>query len=592
MGTFAGRRRLSAADRLLVGSLRRAGAWGPVYLAAQFGTVVAGLLIPAALAAAVDAVVSRHGTAPVVRFLLLLVAAALLAALDTVAGTMYATRVEASFRRELAATALRLPPAGRATFPPGDLASRLVASTQEAAGTALGAVGIATTVGSALFAVGALALLDWTLVVAVLVIAPATLLVARRLVHRTSDLFARYQSLQGRVAALLSDALAGIRTIRAAGTADREVDRVLAPVPELSRTGRELWRVQRGSVWQFSLLMTLAELIVMAVAGWGVARGRLSAGEFLAASAYSGMALGALGQIDAVMEIAYGRGSAARLVEVLDAGPVPAPADGALPPGPGEVVLAGVRVRVGDQVVLDGVDLVVPAGRVLAVVGASGTGKSTLAHLVGGLLTPESGSVCIDGCPVSTLSATARRQAVAYAFERPYLLGATIAEAIAYGSAAPSGPAVERAAAIAGADGFIRRLPDGFRTPLPEAPMSGGEVQRLGLTRALYANARILVVDDATASLDTLTERQVIDAITVALAGRTRVVVAHRAATAARADLVAWLDDGRIRAVDTHEALSADGDYRALFAGRPLMPGAYGADPGPTELAPDEEMRV
>ncbi|OLE22750.1 MAG: hypothetical protein AUG49_18080 [Catenulispora sp. 13_1_20CM_3_70_7] len=558
---------MSAADRLLLGSLRRSGAWGAVYLATQAGGVVLGLLLPGVLAAAVDSVVAGAGAASAVRFLFLVLLAAGLGAVGGVAAAMTSTRIEASLRRELAGSALRLPPAARGTFPAGDLASRLVASTQEAAGTALGVFEVATALAMAVFGVVALWLLDWTVAVAVLAAAPATLLVARRLVTRTSDLFARYQTLQGRVSALLSDALSGIRTIRAAGTASREADRVLRPVAELSRTGRAIWRVQRGSVWQFSMLMTVAELSVMAVAGWGVARGRLSAGQFLAASAYSGMALGALGQIDAVMEIAYGRGSARRVQEVLSAAAPPRMVEHCgLPPGGGQVVIADVRVRLGDQVVLEGVDLVVPAGAMLAVVGASGTGKSTLARLVGGLVSPERGTVCIDGADVRGLGPYARRAAVAYAFERPHLLGATVRDAIGYGGGPNPGRRAEEAARIAHADEFIRRLPDGYDTALSQAPMSGGEAQRLGLARALFAGARVLVLDDATSSLDSLTELQVTNAMAGALAGRTRLVVAHRVATAARADLVAWLDEGRIRALAPHTSLWTDADYRALFA--------------------------
>jgi ATP-binding cassette subfamily B protein len=560
------RLKLAAADRWLLRSLGRAGVWGLAYAMADFSGIAFGLIMPTALAEAVDAVVAGVGRDAVFRLLFVVMLAVGVGAVGSIAGTMSSTRIEASLRQELARAALGMSVARRRTFPVGDLASRLVASTQEAAGTVLGAFEVCTTILSAMVAAVILATMDWTLVVAVIVVAPATVVIARRLVSESSDLFASYQRVQGRIAALLSEAMSGIRTVRSAGTAAREADRVLAPVPELSGIGHALWGVQRGRVWQFSLLMVLAGLVVMAVAGWNVAEGRLTPGQFLAASAYSGMVLGAFGQIDSIMEIAYGRGSARRLIEVLDASVSAVPAERELPAGGGEITFTDVQARLGERLVLDRLDLVIPAGNLLAVVGVSGAGKSVLVQLVGGLIVPDSGNVQIDGCDVASLTDSALRAAVAYAFERPHLLGATIREAIAYGSDRADMASVEASACTAHADQFIRRLPDGYDTRLDRAPLSGGETQRLGLARALFADARILVLDDATSSLDTVTEFEVTEAITHAMAGRTRLVAAHRASTAARADLVAWLDHGRVRALAPHATLWADAEYRALFA--------------------------
>jgi len=175
--------------------------------------------------------------------------------------------------------------------------------------------------------------------------------------------------------------------------------------------------------------------------------------------------------------------------------------------------------------------------------------------------------VLIDATAVDTVDAACVRREVAYAFDRPVLLGGTVREALTYGRPEASGTEVEHAARIAQAEDFIRRLPDRYETPLADAPFSGGELQRLGLARAVIHGGRILVLDDATSSLDTVTEAKVAHALTEGLAGRTRLVVAHRVATAARADLVAWLDGGRVRAVAAHRTLwAAEPDYRAIFA--------------------------
>jgi ATP-binding cassette subfamily B protein len=162
------------------------------------------------------------------------------------------------------------------------------------------------------------------------------------------------------------------------------------------------------------------------------------------------------------------------------------------------------------------------------------------------------------------------RREVSYAFDRPVLLGGTVREALTYGRPETSDEEVWRAARAAQAVGFIRRLPRALDTALADTPLSGGELQRLGLARAVAHGGRLLVLDDATSSLDTVTEAEVTRALTEVLAGRTRLIVAHRAGTAARADLVAWLDAGRIRAVAPHHALwEREAAYRSVFAADP-----------------------
>ncbi|MFE7120271.1 ATP-binding cassette domain-containing protein, partial [Streptomyces sp. NPDC057654] len=159
----------------------------------------------------------------------------------------------------------------------------------------------------------------------------------------------------------------------------------------------------------------------------------------------------------------------------------------------------------------------------------------------------------------------ALRGAVGYAFERPAPLGGTIGGTIGFGPREAGPERVREAARAACADGFVRLLPDGYDTRLTDAPLSGGEAQRLGLARAFTHQGRLLVLDDATSSLDTVTELRVSEALLGAIGPRTRLIVAHRATTAARADQVAWLEDGRVRAVGRHEELWRLEGYRAVF---------------------------
>jgi ATP-binding cassette subfamily B protein len=224
-----------------------------------------------------------------------------------------------------------------------------------------------------------------------------------------------------------------------------------------------------------------------------------------------------------------------------------------------------VTVRGTGGAVLQDLDLTVPGGAQVAIVGRSGSGKTLLAALAGRLLDPDKGDVLLDGVPLRLLDRGELRRAVAYGFERPVLLGETFADAIGFGQRSVPADEVTAQAAAARADAFIRRMPEGYRTRLTDAPISGGEAQRVGLARAFAQAGRVLILDDVAASLDTVTEHHISQVLTGALADRTRLIVTHRASTAARAELVVWLADGGVRGRGTHRELWADPEYRAAF---------------------------
>ncbi|MEU7783871.1 ABC transporter ATP-binding protein [Amycolatopsis sp. NPDC049159] len=518
----------------------------------------AGLLLPGALAAAVDAVLAGRPSGPEV-FWLLVVGGAEIAA-DVVGGIL-TTRLTATasawLRRTLSDKLFAL--GARTRFAEGDAISRLT-------GDCTGAGGIVTIVvqcGSMLVissgAVVLLALLDWRLALVFLGSIPFALVLARSHLRRTADDVLTYQQVSGELAARMVDAVAGLRTIAASGTADREASRVLRPLPKLTLAGQGLWRTQARMVWRAGLLTPAVELSVLAAAGFGVLEGRLSVGDVVATLGYVALALGLVTQIPLLTMLSRARGCAERLVEVLEE---PEPAPGKLPllPGDGTVQLR----HVGVTGALAEIDLHIDGGTYLAVVGRSGSGKSVLAEVLGGLITPDEGQVVLDGRPLERIRPEELRAVIGYAFERPTLLGTTVADAVGYGSWAGES-AIRSACRTAQVDEVVVRLPEGYRTPLTETPLSGGEAQRLGLARAIVHHPRVLIFDDATASLDTVTEAAVERALADALPGRTRVVVTHRAGTAARADLVVWLEEGRIRAVAPHAALWREPGYRGVF---------------------------
>ena len=325
-----------------------------------------------------------------------------------------------------------------------------------------------------------------------------------------------------------------------------------------------MWRVQGRAAGQAVAVAPLLQLAVLAVAGALLARHRLSVGELLAASRYAVLAAGVGVLVGQLAGLARARAAAGRLGEVLT---VPATAHGSrrLPAGPGRLELRGVVALRGGRAVLDGVDLVVPGGTTLAVVGRSGAGKSLLAAVAGRLTDPDAGEVLLDGVPLRELTHAELRRAVGHAFERPALLGGTVEDAIGFGLASPTPARVRDAARAARADDFVRRLPDGYATAVADAPLSGGESQRLGLARAFAHGGRLLILDDAISSLDTVTEAHITRALVGDGPGNTRLLIAHRASTAARADAVAWLDGGRVRAVGPHAELWRDAGYRAVF---------------------------
>ncbi|MET7287930.1 ABC transporter ATP-binding protein [Streptomyces sp. NPDC005573] len=547
--------------------LRHAGVRCAVLCVVSVAATAAGLLLPAALGRAVDLLLTQ---APAGRWVaccagLVVLIAVLDGCADVVTGTVDAGAT-AWLRRRVVGHVLALGPRAGARFGAGDLVARLVGNAAQA-GTAPGAVAamLAALAGPA-GAVVALGLIDPWLAVVFLAGAPVLALLLRALARDTSACVADYQRVQGRMAAALAEAIGGHRTIRAAGAEDREAARVLAPLPELSRAGHRMWRVQGRAAAQAVTVAPLLQLGVVAVAGVLLARHRLSPGELLAASRYAALATGVGVLVGRLAAVSRARASTARLAEVL-AEPALTHGSRRLPDGCGLLELRGVTACRGGRTVLDGIDLAVPGGAVLAVVGRSGSGKSLLAAVAGRLADPDGGQVLLDGVPLRELTHGELRGAVAYAFERPALLGTTVEDTVAFGVTRPAAHLVRAAARTARADDFVRRLPRGYDTPNADAPRSGGESQRLGLARAFAHGGRLLVLDDALSSLDTVTEREITRTLLAPGAGPTRLLVAHRAATAARADAVAWLDGGRIRAVGTHRELWRLPEYRAVFGG-------------------------
>ncbi|ULR55206.1 ATP-binding cassette domain-containing protein [Streptomyces deccanensis] len=558
---------------------------GPRCTALAFVSMVstgANLLLPIALGGALDLLLAGDpdATRRVLWCAALVLVVAVLDAVETVLGGTTNARATAWLRHRMIRHVLAVGPRAVTRFGPGDLVARLVGNAAQAGTAPATAAALLAALAGPLGAVVALALIDPRLVAVFLIGAPLLALVLRALARDSSDCVTRYQRAQGRIAGGLAEAVAGHRTIAAAGTADRTVARVLRPLPELSREGHRMWHVQGRAAARAATVAPLLQLSVVATAGVLLTRQQLSVGELLAVSRYAVLAAGVGVLVGQLSGLVRARTAAERLDE-LGSEPPTAYGDRALPPsGAGRLELRSVTVRRGGRAVLDRVDLVVPGGATVAVVGRSGAGKSLLAAVAGRLVDPDEGEVRLDGVPLPELDRRELRRAIVHAFERPALLGESVEDTIAFGIVRPSPARVREAARAAHADGFVRRLPEGYATACADAPLSGGEAQRLGLARAFARDSRLLVLDDALSSLDTLTEHDITDALLRPTTGGSRLLIAHRVTTAARADTVVWLESGRVRAVGPHTELWRSAEYRELFGTRETVATGRGDTPG------------
>ncbi|MGS2641099.1 ABC transporter transmembrane domain-containing protein [Streptosporangium sp. LJ11] len=613
---------MRAADRLVADTVRRSGPWLAVLAVTSVLGAFAQLALPLVLGRTVDELVAgTSGGTGAATWLGACAAAVILTVLCDTLGVWAAgssgARSSAWLRNRVVRNVLGVGPVITRRFPEGDLVTRMGLNTEEIGrapeSIVTGAALVIPTAGG----VVALTLIDPLLTVTLVAGLVLIALVLRAFLTVSTSIAGDYQAAQSDIAARLVDALAGARTIAAAGTADQERARVLTALPRLRGHAMDMWRANARAGVQAGAVVPLLEVAVLGVGGLRLAAGDLTAGELYAAARYVVLGAGLGSALGYVGRLARARAAAAR-VEELTAESPRAYGTRPLPPGPGTLELRGV-----DAGGLRDVDLVIPGGQAVAVVGRSGAGKSLLAAVAGRLVDPRHGTVLLDGVPLPDLSREALRHAVGYAFERPALLGDTVGAAVALGLDAPAATpgtgrhgasgrgrrgtrtgtgsghrhddrdgradgrdeVVRAAARAARADTFVRRLPLGYDTPLEEAPMSGGERQRLGLARAFAQGWRLLVLDDATSSLDTVTERQVARALSRELRDRTRLIVTHRVATAAAADRVIWLDDGRVRACGGHRALWADPAYRAVFQADTSSPDDASFPPGASSPA-------
>jgi ABC-type multidrug transport system fused ATPase/permease subunit len=392
------------------------------------------------------------------------------------------------------------------------------------------------------------------------------------------------QEVQQRIAELTAEAeegVSGIRIVKAFAREEHQLGRFRRSVGRVFDQNIYSTRLRAFYAPLLGFLPNLGLAVVLVVGGREAINGGLSLGEFTAFYTYLLMLsfpMRMLGMALGMAQRAVASGN--RLFEILDREPRIASPPGAppLPAGPGRVEMRGVTLAYdGNEPALEDVELDVEAGQTVALVGPTGSGKTSLVALLARLYDPTAGTVSIDGADVREVDLASLRSEIAFVADDSFLFSASIAENIAYARPDATPEEIERAARRAQADGFVRALPDGYETLVGERglTLSGGQRQRVAIARALLADPRVLILDDATSSVDARTEALIRQGLGEAMAGRTTFVVAHRLSTISLADGIVVMDGGRIVDRGTHDELLGRCPLYAEIAEKGLEDAVY-----------------
>ncbi len=411
----------------------------------------------------------------------------------------------------------------------------------------------------AVFALGALPLLS---------------IAAARFSHRLHPVSLQLQNELGDFSGVVEESVAGVRVVKGFGTEARQEAQLAVEADQVMDRALASARLRANFLPLVDFLPALALVIILGYGGHLVLQGQLQIGDLVAFNSYILYLLWPLRLVGMlVAQAARSSAAAGRIHELLvtDAAVADPARPSALPPnGGGELAFEGVSFAYGQgPPVLDGFDLVVRPGEAVAVVGATASGKTTIARLLPRFYDVDAGRVVLDGVDIRELRLRELRRAIGIVFEDTFLFTDSVAENIAFAEPDASMDLVRNAARLAGADEFIDRLPNGYDTLIGEHgySLSGGQRQRVAIARAVLADPRVLILDDATSSVDPTKEHEIRAALREVMRDRTTLIIAHRAATIALADRVVLLDGGRIVAEGTHEELLQSTErYRQVLA--------------------------
>ncbi|UFS60798.1 ABC transporter ATP-binding protein [Subtercola endophyticus] len=418
-------------------------------------------------------------------------------------------------------------------------------------------------------------ILSWPLALVALVVTPLLVLISYRMRNRVFPATWDAQQREGEVAEIVDEDVNGVRVVKAFGREKLEVERMVEVSSTLYGSQMRAVRIQSRYQPLLEAVPVLAQVAVLAFGGWLALNNQLTLGTFLAFSAYVAQLMAPARMLAGVLTIGQqARVGIERIFQLLDRPPaiVDAPDAVALPAAAGgRIDFDGVTFGYDPgHPVLDGFDLHIEPGERVALVGASGSGKSTVAALISRFYDPLAGSVSVEGVDVRHATLSSLRGSVGVVFEESFLFSDSVRSNIAYGRPDASDDEVIAAARIAQADGFIDRLPRGYDTVVGERglSLSGGQRQRIALARAILCDPRILILDDATSAIDAKTEELIHDGLSHTLSNRTVLLIAHRESTLHLADRIVLVEHGRVADHGTHDELrERNATYRGLLSG-------------------------
>jgi ATP-binding cassette subfamily B protein len=434
---------------------------------------------------------------------------------------------------------------------------------------------IGHTIGYVLTLFGASAILvviDWRLALAVLAPLPLVSLGFGRYSQRYAQRTKINQEALADATTLIEETIAGIRVVKGLNAGGPLARRFRRQSDDVVRTALDVARVDAVFLPALEALPLIGILVVLWYGSHRVLNGSITIGTFALFNFYLALLVNPLRTIgQRVGTFQRAAAAARRVTEVLRAQPVVLESPHPRPfPSSADVSFDDVRFTYQEGApVLTGFSLEIPAGTSLALVGATGSGKSTAAALLARFYDPDAGRVTIGGVDVRELELAGLRRGVGIVFEDTFLFGDTVRGNMGFGAPDADEGAVEDAARLAGAAEFVERLPEGYETMLGERgySLSGGQRQRISIARAILADPKVLILDDATSAVDATKEHEIRAALAEVMHGRTTLVIAHRPATIALADRVAVVDEGRVVDQGTHaELLARSPAYRALLA--------------------------
>jgi ATP-binding cassette subfamily B protein len=417
---------------------------------------------------------------------------------------------------------------------------------------------------------------DWRLALLAVLPAPLVSLAVIFFGRTIHDRFEGIQAMFSDISSRVQENLAGVRMVRAFVQEKAELRRFEALNRQYIAHNVKLVLIQGLFQPLLEALIGLTFLVVLLVGGYQVLRGRISLGTFVMFNTYMGRLVWpmiALGWVVNLMQ--RGSASLSRINEILHEKPtiVRPTALRRLTRVRGEIEFRGVSMDYGAGRVLDGIDLHIPAASTIAVVGHTGSGKSTLVNLVPRLLDPTGGAVLLDGTDLRDLDPAEVRRQIGFVPQETFLFSATLGENIAFGVEEAADENIRRAAELAGLAGDIDSFPEAYATMVGERgiTLSGGQKQRTAIARAILRDPAILILDDALSSVDTLTEERILNHLADVMRGRTVILISHRVSTVREADCIVVLECGRIVEQGTHSQLLELGGYYASLSQKQML---------------------